>query len=378
MPDFNDKNFPDDQPSKPADSPLPPQLLKSQAIPTPNPKLDTPKVQIKYPPFLWPQTQNVIKDLESKINSRVLVYYTHPSSQINNDDVEYFFSHVKELNPESSLTLILISSGGSGMAAWRIANVLRKYCQKLDVIVPSRCASAATLLSLSADTIYFGPAGYLTAIDTSLYHPLNPKASERGESVSVSVDQINKISNFINDDLNVHHSTKSLSEILFEKIHPIVLGELQRSSNLSKMIAKNMMKLRSAPVSEEEQERIVNVLNDSYPAHGYPIVLREAQQIGLPAQPLPEDLNSSVWELVKLYSLISKRATTIIDPELSHLEGIPVSIESAGRRTFFTISNDTRYKPQFGRVMENDKSRWLSAITNPESNDKPLISEIEL
>lgn len=377
MPDIQDSTPVPDQPGNQKNVLQEPQIIppsKSQSQ-----KEGKPLPPIKYPPLLWGKTQELIKKIEQNINSKILVYFTDPMANITNDDVDYFFSHVRELQPESSVSLILISSGGSGMAAWRIANVLRKYSQSLTVIVPSRCASAATLLALSADKILFGPAGYLTAIDSSLNHPLNPTPTGSGEPPSISVDQVNRIEDFIIEDLKSHPSSKSLSEILFEKIHPVVLGELQRVSSLSKMIAKNMMKLRGSTPTEEEQTRISDRLNDFYPAHGYPIVLKEAQQIGLPAEATPQDFNPLLWELVKLYSLISKEVITNLTPGFYHMEGTPALIESIDRRTFFSLSYYKRFiSPGLGWVKENNKSCWLSVTPNPESPEKPKISEIEL
>lgn len=358
------------------------KLLRTESGPPPQPEdksPEKPKPTIKMPPFLWKQSQDLLREIEEKIRAKTLVYFTNPQTTINNDDVDYFFSHIKELKPDSPLALILISGGGNGMAAWRIANVLRSYCNHLTVVIPSQCASAATMLAMAAERLLFGPAGYLTAIDTSLNHPLNPKP-ERGQPTSISVDQVNRVRDFINEDLKNRPNGKSLSEILFEKIHPVAFGELQRSSSLSKLIARNMMSLRTNAPSDEEQVKIANMLNDSYPAHAYPIILKEAQRLGLPAEALQQDLVNPVWELNKLYSLISKRVITNITPALYHQEGIPAIIESSGKRTFFTISQDKRLMPQpgLGWVTENDKTRWLSATLNPESPDKPKFSEIEL
>ena len=350
------------------------------SLPPTEPKEEKALPPINYPPFHWEKCQSLLKQIEDKIQSKLLVYYVEPGTLISNADVDFFFSHIRDLQSESSLTLILVSSGGSGLAAWRIANMLRNYCKTLTVIIPSRCASAATMLALSAEKLLIGPAGYLTAIDTSLSHPLNPRPSERSDPADVSVDQINRIKKMIDDDLKVHPGSRSLVEILFEKIHPVVLGELERTSSLSKLIAKNMTGLRTNQPPEEETIRIINLLNDSYPTHGYPIVLREAQKIGLPAEPTPVDLNPLLWETVKLYSLISKKVITNFTPTLYHLEIIPVIIESAGKRTFFSYSYDRRLMPQPGVswVIENDRSRWLSATPDPEHPEKPKFSEIEL
>lgn len=375
IPSSTDTNVPTGEPQKEVTAlPVianPPRVLPKEEKPSLPP--------IKHPPFLWEKTQNLLKEIETKTGAKTLVYYLHPSASIANDDPDYFFSHIREMKPESSLNLILISNGGSGMAAWRIANVLRNFCKDLRVIVPGRCASAATLLALSADKILFGPAGYLTAIDSALSHPLNPRPFEKAQATEVSVDQINRIVNFISEDLKTHPSTKCLSEILFEKIHPVVLGELQRSSSLSKLIALSMMGLRNNQATTEEQEKIVYTLNDTYPAHGYPIVLKEAQKIGLPVEPVSTELNPSLWELLKLYSLISKKTVTNLTSSYYHLEHLTVAIESVGKRTFFALSFDKRLMPPpVGWLTENDRSCWLSATPNPESPEKPKIGEIEL
>ena len=359
-----------------------PDIKQEEIPPKPSsqPTLDTPDQlpKVKFPPFFWKESQNIISQIEGKTNTKVLVYYMHPDASISGDDVDYFYSHVKELQSDKPISLILVSNGGSSMAAWRIANVLRKYCSQLTVIVPSRCASAATMLSLSADKILFGPAGYLTAIDTSLNHPLNPKPSDQAKPSSVSVDQINRIKRMISEDLKNHPSSKSMSEILFEKIHPIVLGELERSGNLSELVAKNMLGLRNDKPDETEKLRIASILNDGYPAHGYPIVFKEAQQIGLPVEELSDEINRLSWELIKLYSLVSKEIITNINPEFYHTEGVPVLIESLGIRTFYRISYDKRFKSPMGWMQENSKSGWLSSTTNPVDPDKPKFSEIEL
>lgn len=342
-----------------------------------NPPL--PKIpEIKFPPFFWNRTQSLINEIEQRISSKLLVYFMEPESSIINDDVDHFYSHIKDLKKDKSLTLLLVSNGGNGMAAWRIANMLKQYCSELTVIIPSRCASAATMLSLSADKILFGPAGYLTAIDTSLNHELNPRSDDKGKPVSISVDQINRVKEFINNDLKEHSSNKSLSEILFEKVHPVVIGELQRTSNLSKMIAKNMISLRNNKPDDTSTQKIVDILNDNYPAHAYPIVLKEAQNIGLPAEALSEDISQICWELTKLYTIISKKVITDINSDFWHMEGIPVVIESINKRTFFSISYNKKFKPGIGWSTENDKTRWLAAVLNKENPEKPNISEIEL
>lgn len=337
-----------------------------------------PEIKIQYPAFLWAKTQNNIRQIEEQLNSKIIVYFTDNNASIVNNDVDYFFSHLSSLNQKESISLILISNGGSGMAAWRIANMIRNYCKNFNVIVPSRCASAATMLSLSADKIYMGPSGYLTAIDTSLNHPLNPISGVTRESPSISVDQVNRIIKFIEKDITQHPCGKSVSEILFDKIHPIVFGELERTSSLSKLIATNMFNLRQNPPPAEVIEKIVDKLNESYPAHSYPIVYGEANELGLPVEKISPEVNVYLSSLVNLYSVSSIKSFTHFDPVSYHVEHTPVFIESLDRRTFYNVSYSKRQTGPNNWSTENDKSRWLSAVTNPEKPEEPKISSLDI
>jgi len=351
-----------------------------QAVQLP-PPITTPippkeEVKIQYPPFFWTKTQTIIKQIESQLNSRVVVYFTDNNSSITNNDVDYFFSHLSSLNQKESISLILISNGGNGTAAWRIANMIRNYCQNFNVIVPSRCASAATMLSLSADKIIMSSCGYLTAIDTSLNHPLNPFSNNTGDRSSVSVDQVNRIIKFIEKDLSQRSSGKSISEILFDKIHPIVYGELERTSSLSKLIAVNMFNLRQNPPSSEEIEKIADKLNEGYPTHGYPIVFKEAKELGLPVEKSTPELDVLLLNLVNLYSVVSIQTYTHFNPSFYHVEYTPVFIESVDRRTFYAISYSKRLIGPNNWKVENDKSKWLSSVTDIEKPEQPKISPL--
>lgn len=351
---------------------------KNIQLPPPVPPQLPPKedVKIQYPPFFWTKTQALVKQIESQIKSKVITYFTDNNSSINNNDVDYFFSHLNSLNQEESISLILISNGGNGMAAWRIANLIRNYCQNFNVIVPSRCASAATMLSLSADKIIMSPCGYLTAIDTSLYHPLNPTSLTSNEKPNISVDQVNRIIKFIEKDLSQHPSGKSVSEILFDKIHPIVYGELERTSSLSKLIAVNMFNLRKTPPSADDIEKITNTLNEGYPTHGYPIVFKEAKDLGLPVEKSTPELDILLQNLVNLYSVASTQTYTHFDPGFFHIEYTPSFIESVDRRTFYAISYSKRLMGPNNWKIENDKTKWLSATIDLEKPEQPKVGSL--
>ncbi len=81
--------------------------------------------------------------------------------------------------------LFIKSDGGSGQAALRMVNLLRRYVKHLTVLAPLECQSAATMLALGADRILMGPLAHLSAVDTSLTHDLSP-IDRDNDRVSVS------------------------------------------------------------------------------------------------------------------------------------------------------------------------------------------------
>src|SRR4051812_27684329 len=126
------------------------------------------RVRIKTAPLLFKQTQQVLSRIQKKVDGRFLAYWTSTSGSVCDNDVMAMHDLLQAIGPQPRLTLFVKSDGGSGMASLRMVHLLRQFTQKLTVLAPLNCASAATMLALGADTIGLGPLSYLTAVDTSL------------------------------------------------------------------------------------------------------------------------------------------------------------------------------------------------------------------
>jgi hypothetical protein len=109
-------------------------------------------------------------------------------------------------------------------------------------------------------------------------------------------------------------------------------------------------------------DAISDTLNSGYPSHSYPITLREAQRIGLNAQPLPDALNRKLLELNAFYSGMGQRATTDYDDRNSHDNSITNIVEAAGRQVFYQHQKDWHYRVEERRwISLNDRSSWRQA-----------------
>ena len=103
-----------------------------QTNPTPNPAATSPQsaIKIKSPPLVWNETQEVLRKIEQKLQGKVVTYFTAAGWSIVGDDVKYFYSHLKNIGFQEKLYFILISSGGDGTSAYRIAALLKEFCKR--------------------------------------------------------------------------------------------------------------------------------------------------------------------------------------------------------------------------------------------------------
>jgi hypothetical protein len=44
-------------------------------------------------------------------------------------------------------------NGGETLAAWRLVNLLRIYCDELEILIPMKALSAGTLICIGADKL---------------------------------------------------------------------------------------------------------------------------------------------------------------------------------------------------------------------------------
>ncbi len=312
------------------------------------------KPALKNPPILFEKTQNVIRQIESKLGQRLLTYWNSPNGSICDNDVIGLYGILQSIGKIEKLSFFIKSDGGSGQVSLRMVNLLRQFVNHLTVLVPLACESAATMLALGADKIRMGPMAHLSAVDTSLTHDLSP-IDRDNDRVSVSQDELQRVVRVWQKQSD--KKTSNPYESLFEYVHPLVIGAVDRASALSTMLCETILSyhLKNA----KNARKISDTLNSGYPSHGYPITLREARRIGLNAEPLDEEINRSLLELNETYSEMGQRASTDFDERNSHDNSILNIIEGRGLQILFQNDKDWHYRTEERRwVALNDKSSW--------------------
>ncbi|HNJ84895.1 MAG TPA: hypothetical protein PKZ28_14765, partial [Piscinibacter sp.] len=243
---------------------------------------DPKKPRIKQPPVLFAKTQAVIGKLAEQLGGPIVSYWNNPRGSVCHSDVLALYDVLGRLGKHDTIHLFIKSDGGSGQVSLRLVNLLRQHCRQLVALVPLECASAATMIALGADRILMGPTAYLTAVDTSLNHALSP-VDRDNERVSVSLDELTRVIRLWRDQQG--DSAENPYRSLFQYVHPLVIGAVDRAESLSIMLCRELLANHIA--DEAAAERIATTLNSKYPSHSYPILLDEAVKIGLKAERMP-------------------------------------------------------------------------------------------
>ena len=327
----------------------------------PEPKADEPKVAPKptvaSPPILYERTQKVIAQIESELGERLLTYWNSPNGSICGNDVIGLYGILRSMGKLEKLSFFIKSDGGYGQASLRMVNLLRQFVGQLTVLAPLECASAATMLALGADKILMGPLAHLSAVDTSLTHDLSPIDRDNNR-VGVSQDELQRVVRLWQKEAGKEQSNPFAS--LFQYVHPLVIGAADRSSALSTKLCVEILSYHLKDVNKAQE--ISDTLNSGYPSHSYPIMLQEAQRIGLNAEPLNENINQLLFELNEIYSEMGQRASADFDERNSHDNSILNIIEGRGLQILFQNDKDWHYRTEERRwVSLNDRSCWRKA-----------------
>ncbi|WP_442482411.1 ATP-dependent Clp protease proteolytic subunit [Aeoliella sp. SH292] len=318
---------------------------------------DKPSPQIKQPPVLLRETQAILRQIETLLGSKVVSYWNNARGSVCHNDVVALWEVLEKVGTHETLYLFIKSDGGNGQASLRMMNLLRKHAKRVVALLPLEAASAATMLALGADEIQMGPMAFLTAVDTSLIHDLSP-IDRDNDRVSVSLDELNRVVRLWKQE----HAAAEINpyQALFQHVHPLVIGAVDRAESLSIMICKEMLNYHIG--SEARSLEIAETLNAKYPSHSYPILLDEAKKIGLPATGMDSKVNALLLELNQLYSEMGQKATTDFDETRAHGNEIINIHEADGVQVFFQQDKDWFYRAEERRwITMNDSSGWRKA-----------------
>ena len=232
---------------------------------------------------MYLQRKALYEDWEATRKTRVLLFATGDrpglETQVHPEILDHFAHHLDAIGDVEHISLFLYTRGGSTLAAWSIVNLVRQFCKKLEVVVPSKAHSAGTLICLGADSIMMTKQATLGPIDPSVNGPLNPEIPGAPPQVRapVSVEAINGFVAFAKEAIGLKKGgdLQSVLSALAEKVHPLVLGEVYRSRAQIRMLAKRLLQRQLQ--DEKKVTPILDFLCSESGSHDYTIHRREAR-----------------------------------------------------------------------------------------------------
>ncbi|HZQ87370.1 MAG TPA: hypothetical protein VFA83_21180 [Acidimicrobiales bacterium] len=254
----------------------------------------------------------LLGDLQQRRSSKVVTYFLAPGAAIADDAVVHLFEHLRRIGHQDQIDLFLNSQGGATEVPWRLVSLLREFCDRFCVLLPYHAASAATHISLGADEIVMTEIAQLGPVDPSRQHPLLPPDPYAGEGekrpLAISVQDLRHFIKFIEKEGEEANTVRpadatAIYVALMEHVHPLVIGAMEQSYALAKLITKNMLSLHMDPTSDaDEIERLANHLSDDFKSHVYPINRKEARQMGLKVKDADAPLRDAMWALWHHYT----------------------------------------------------------------------------
>lgn len=244
------------------------------------------------------------KKLEEKLNSKLLVYITSDrpgfEASIAQDVIDIFINQLDKIGVTEKISLYLYTRGGDTAAAWNIINLLRQYCDTLQVVIPHKAHSAGTLISIGANSIIMTKQATLGPIDPSVNTPLNPPIPNAPpqNNYPVSVEAVKGYLAFAKEELAIKDDL-ALSNIMIklsEHVHPLVLGQVYRARAQIKMLAEKL--LTNQVTDSAKIKDIIAFLCSDSGSHDYTINRREAKNsLGLNIEKPDDEMYNIIKEI---------------------------------------------------------------------------------
>jgi ClpP class serine protease len=258
--------------------------------------------------------KELIKEIERIRNSRVIAYLTNDrqgpmNARISLDIIPIISRQLRKIKKSEKIDLFLYSAGGDTMVPWRLVSMIREYCNDFSVLIPYKAHSAATMISLGADEIVMSDLSEISPIDPSTANFFNPNDPNNPHNkIPVSVEDVMAYFDLAKNKFGIK-SDPDLTSIFNKfidstpQIHPLALGNINRTHNLIRILATRLLKSHKNPMADKEIENIVDFFTEKLYSHQYFIGRKEAKEdLGVTNVTFANDeLSDLMTELFDLY-----------------------------------------------------------------------------
>ena len=198
-----------------------------------------------------------------------------------------FADAVNDVSRGAPLDLMLTSIGGDGETALRMASMCHGEREDFRIIVADMAASAATLLSLAAETIVMS--------DTSALGPIDPQVLMQKRLQYIPAKDIVAIVEDLEERTRDNPQAFELYVSLLADIDAIIYQTAKAAIRRTEELVPELLRLQQNPPSAEAINDIAQQLQ-SHAMHSATIGHQHATQLGLPV--LYMSSKSDEWDML--------------------------------------------------------------------------------
>ncbi len=223
-------------------------------------------------------------------------------TMVTSEDLNGFMNNLVNMDTSKGLTLILHTPGGEGRAVEPIVGYLRSKFEYIEVIVPTYCMSAGTMIALSSNKLIMGRQSQIGQIDPQI--PVNGGMMP----ATAIIQQFDKARKEIVDN----PKTALAWNPILKTMGPALIESCEEALRYSKRIVGDYLinyMLAGNDNREGICKNIVNVLShgdEDKNNHSRRIDRNEARDLGILIEDLEDNqtLQESTLSLYHLFTLI--------------------------------------------------------------------------
>jgi hypothetical protein len=236
--------------------------------------------------------------IEAKRCRPLIVYATSTRAGVHammaGDAVREFIDQIEAIQDRKSVDVLIHSTGGDALTAWKLMSVLREQFEHVAVLVPYMAFSAATVFSMGADEIIMHPHASLGPIDPQITMQL-PDGSRR----QFAFEDVGAFLRFLNTEVGLTEQAhvSSVIDRLFAAVDPVNIGAAKRASELATDIGERLLQMHMKGDEDRARARtIAESLNKKFFAHGDAVSRSRARDLGLKIGESDADLEKLIWD----------------------------------------------------------------------------------
>jgi hypothetical protein len=229
---------------------------------------------------------------------RPLIVYattTRPGvgAQMAGDAVREFIDQIDVIGAGDDIDILLHSTGGDALTAWKLMSLLRERFKNVGVLVPFMAFSAATLFTLGADEIVMHPHASLGPID-----PQISIAQSTGGVRQFAYEDVGAFLRFLESEAKITEQThlSSIIDKLFSVVDPVHIGAAKRASELSSSVGERLLLFHMTGSEDSPRaKQIAENLNKSFFAHADAVSRKRARDLQLKVNDSDTALEGLMW-----------------------------------------------------------------------------------